>query len=222
MIGLALVTLVAVLAAGITTSFRGAVNDLWTRRLRDHGEDNFSPIPIAAGERRGEDAGRARRSRTCAAATRRCSARRSRRPASTREAVGIFNLDWVEGSDARHRGARRRTARSSTTATRRTTTSTVGSPLDAALAERRASRRSRCSGIFDPPDRRLAVRPRDDLAPRPGIALYDDPENIFSFVQHAGRRDGREPGRARAAARSRSRTRRCRRSRSSSTTRSAG
>src|SRR5262249_4463078 len=30
MIGLALVTLVAVLAAGITSSFRGAVNDLWT------------------------------------------------------------------------------------------------------------------------------------------------------------------------------------------------
>src|SRR5262249_10488660 len=49
MIGLALVTLVAVLAAGITSSFRGAVNDLWTSGYAVTAEDNFSPIPIAAG-----------------------------------------------------------------------------------------------------------------------------------------------------------------------------
>ena len=38
------------------------------------------------------------------------------------EAVGIFNLDWVDGSDAVLGDARRRTARSSTRTTRRTTT----------------------------------------------------------------------------------------------------
>jgi putative ABC transport system permease protein len=50
MIGLALVTLVAVLAAGITSSFRGAVEGIW--KNADYAitaQNNFSPIPPAAG-----------------------------------------------------------------------------------------------------------------------------------------------------------------------------
>jgi hypothetical protein len=46
MIGLALVTLVAVLAAGITSTFRGSVEELW--RDADYAitaQNNFSPIP---------------------------------------------------------------------------------------------------------------------------------------------------------------------------------
>jgi putative ABC transport system permease protein len=49
MIGLALVTLVSLLAAGIVSSFRGAVKDIW--RNADYAitaQNNFSPIPIAA------------------------------------------------------------------------------------------------------------------------------------------------------------------------------
>ena len=49
MIGLALVTLVSILAAGIVSSFRGAVKDIW--RNADYAitaQNNFSPIPIAA------------------------------------------------------------------------------------------------------------------------------------------------------------------------------
>jgi putative ABC transport system permease protein len=49
MIGLALVTLVAVIAAGITKSFRGAVDDLWTSGYAVTAQNNFDPIPIAAG-----------------------------------------------------------------------------------------------------------------------------------------------------------------------------
>src|SRR4029450_3099847 len=51
MIGLALVTLVSLLAAGIISSFRGAVNDIW--RNADYAitaQNNFSPIPIAAAD----------------------------------------------------------------------------------------------------------------------------------------------------------------------------
>jgi putative ABC transport system permease protein len=51
MIGLALVTLVSVLAAGIISSFKGSVNELW--RNADYAitaQNNFSPIPIAASE----------------------------------------------------------------------------------------------------------------------------------------------------------------------------
>ena len=49
MIGLALVTLVSMLAAGIVSSFRGAVKGIW--RNADYAitaQNNFSPIPIAA------------------------------------------------------------------------------------------------------------------------------------------------------------------------------
>jgi putative ABC transport system permease protein len=51
MIGLALVTLVAVLAAGITHSFRGAVDKIW--RNADYAitaQNNFSPIPPSAAD----------------------------------------------------------------------------------------------------------------------------------------------------------------------------
>jgi putative ABC transport system permease protein len=49
MIGLALVTLVAVLAAGIISSFKGAVNDLFTGDYAITAENNFSPIPVSIG-----------------------------------------------------------------------------------------------------------------------------------------------------------------------------
>ncbi len=51
MIGLALVTLVATLAAGIIASFEGAVNDLWKDSESDYAitaQNNFSPIPVDA------------------------------------------------------------------------------------------------------------------------------------------------------------------------------
>ena len=51
MIGLALVTLVSVLAAGIIQSFKGSVNDLWANAdYAITAQNNFSPIPIAAAD----------------------------------------------------------------------------------------------------------------------------------------------------------------------------
>ena len=50
MIGLALVTLVASLAAAITSSFRGAVNDIFTSDYAVTAQNNYSPVPIAIGE----------------------------------------------------------------------------------------------------------------------------------------------------------------------------
>jgi putative ABC transport system permease protein len=53
MIGLALVTLVATLAAGIVQTFRGAVDDLWKKSESDYAitaVNNFSPIPTAAAD----------------------------------------------------------------------------------------------------------------------------------------------------------------------------
>jgi putative ABC transport system permease protein len=51
MIGLALVTLVAVLASGITSSFKSAVNRLWGNAdYAITAQNNFSPIPTSAAE----------------------------------------------------------------------------------------------------------------------------------------------------------------------------
>ncbi len=49
MIGLALVTLVAVLASGITATFESAVNDIFTSDYAITAQNNFSPIPVSAG-----------------------------------------------------------------------------------------------------------------------------------------------------------------------------
>jgi ABC-type antimicrobial peptide transport system permease subunit len=49
MIGLALVTLVSVLAAGIISTFTNAVDDIFTSDYAVTAQNNFSPIPIDAG-----------------------------------------------------------------------------------------------------------------------------------------------------------------------------
>ena len=57
MIGLALVTLVATLAAGITQTFRGAVNDLFVADYAITSQNNYSPIPIAVSQAASEAPG---------------------------------------------------------------------------------------------------------------------------------------------------------------------
>ncbi|HEY8724360.1 MAG TPA: FtsX-like permease family protein [Gaiellaceae bacterium] len=99
MIGLALVTLVAVLAAGITTSFRGSVDKIW--KNADYAitaQNNFTPIPPASanavarnpiveavGNVRTGDAGAFGKAFFATAVN----------PA----AATMFTLDWVQGSD---------------------------------------------------------------------------------------------------------------------------
>jgi putative ABC transport system permease protein len=100
MIGLALVTLVSVLAAGIVSTFRSAVDDLW--KNADYAitaQNNFSPIPVsvaaAAAKAPGVDAvgsvraGEARAYGEVFGAT-------AVNPATSR----IFSMEWKEGSDA--------------------------------------------------------------------------------------------------------------------------
>jgi putative ABC transport system permease protein len=100
MIGLALVTLVSILAAGIVSSFRGAVNDIW--RNADYAitaQNNFTPIPVAASDavkktpgvievadvRAGE--GLAFGSKIGITAV-------------NPPAANVFNLDWTKGSSS--------------------------------------------------------------------------------------------------------------------------
>ena len=101
MIGLALVTLVAVLAAGITRTFNGAVDDLWpwraTRsRPRTTSRRSRSAPANAAAKTPGVEA---------VANVRAGDAHIfGRRPASTAvdpDGRQVFNLDWIDGVAAR-------------------------------------------------------------------------------------------------------------------------
>jgi putative ABC transport system permease protein len=100
MIGLALVTLVTLLAAGIVSTFKGAVDDLW--KNADYAltaQNNFSPIPVsvavAAAKAPGVDAvgsvraGQAKAFGSVFNAT-----------AVDPPTARIFSLDWKDGSDA--------------------------------------------------------------------------------------------------------------------------
>ena len=97
MIGLALVTLVATLAAGITSTFRGAVDDLFTSDYAITAQNNFSPIPIdaatAAAEAPGVEA---------IASTRAGEARIFNKTefitAVDRDAGKVLTMEWKEGS----------------------------------------------------------------------------------------------------------------------------
>ncbi len=100
MIGLALVTLVSILAAGIISSFKGAVNDIW--KNADYAvtaQNNFSPIPVAAANAIAKTPG------VTAVANVRAGEARAFGDTFNATAVNpaarqMFNLDWKEGSPA--------------------------------------------------------------------------------------------------------------------------
>jgi ABC-type antimicrobial peptide transport system permease subunit len=99
MIGLALVTLVATLAAGITTTFRGAVEELWDNAdYAITAQNNFSPIPTAAADAVAElpDVEAVGNVRTGDALA---FGKSFFATAVNPEAATMFNVDWVEGSN---------------------------------------------------------------------------------------------------------------------------
>ena len=100
MIGLALVTLVATLAAGIIASFEGAVEDIW--RDADYAitaQNNFSPIPIAASEAVAETPG-VRFVANVRTGEALVNGSTIFMTAINPPGALVFNLDWVEGSNA--------------------------------------------------------------------------------------------------------------------------
>ena len=98
MIGLALVTLVATLAAGIVGTFKDAVNELFTGDYAITAQNNFSPIPIDAAEAAARAPGV-----TAVGNVRTGETLVFGEPAfSTAVDAGmaeVINVTWVEGSD---------------------------------------------------------------------------------------------------------------------------
>jgi ABC-type antimicrobial peptide transport system permease subunit len=182
MIGLALVTLVAVLAAGITSSFRGAVNDLWTDGYAITAEDNFSPLPITAGNAAAETPG-VQAIANVRGGDAQVFGDTIQATGLNPEAVGIFNLDWVEGSDdvigtlgAEGAIVDEDYAKDHDLA--------VGSELSL-LSPRGTRIPLEVRGIFDPPTGGSPFG-RVTFSNSTWDQAYDNPENIYSFVQMQG------------------------------------
>jgi putative ABC transport system permease protein len=100
MIGLALVTLVSLLAAGIVASFRGAVNNIW--RNADYAitaQNNFDPIPIAASQAVKKAPGVVEVSDVRAGEAL-AFGKKIAITAVNPPAANVFNLDWTHGSAA--------------------------------------------------------------------------------------------------------------------------
>ena len=183
MIGLALVTLVAVIAAGITKSFRGAVNDLWVSGYAITAQNNFDPIPIAAGNAAARTPG------VQAIANVRGGDAEILNGVHQATAVGpggaqIFNMTWLDGG-------------SSTVFTRlgahgaftdksfaKSHNLTIGSPLTL-TAPTGKSVDVKVIGIFDPPTggSPFGVVTISDKA---WDKIYDTPQNLYSFVRMKG------------------------------------
>ena len=218
MIGLALVTLVAMLAAGIRSSFFDAVDKLWATDYAITAENNYSPIPISVeepiksvpgvqaivGVRQGEAQVFGKRHMLTGVA-----------PGASQ----VFRLDWKEGSQATM-----------------DTLGTDGAFVDENFADDHSLELGSriplltpsgdrptftVKGIFDPPTGGSPFGPVTISSAR-FDKLFSQPQDLFVFVTVEGGVNEHEHGEPRPGARRRSRTPRCRISRSSRTIRRAG
>jgi putative ABC transport system permease protein len=183
MIGLALVTLVAVIAAGITKSFRGAVNDLWVSGYAITAQNNFDPIPIAAGNAAARTPG------VQAIANVRGGDAEIFNGVHQATAVGpggaqIFNMTWLDGGSnavftrlgAHGAFTDKNFAKSHHL--------TIGSPLTL-TAPTGESVHVKVIGIFDPPTGGSPFGPVT-ISDNAWDKIYDTPENLYSFVRMRG------------------------------------
>ena len=183
MIGLALVTLVSVLAAGIVSSFKGAVNDLW--KNADYAvtaQNNFTPIPAAVADAIAKTPG------VTAVGNVRAGQSLSfgkviNTTAVNPAAAKMFELDWKEGSSAvvanlGENGAFVDTGYADSHNLE------LGSPLHLTFANG-SKHDFVVKGIFDPPPGGSPFG-RVTISAATFDRLNDHPENLYSFVLMQG------------------------------------
>jgi putative ABC transport system permease protein len=179
MIGLALVTLVAVLASGIVSTFRDAVDELW--KNADYAvtaQNNFSPLPVSVGEAASTApdvdavgnvrAGEARAFNDTFNAT-------AVDPPTSR----IFSIKWKEGSDA----VLAQLGEDGAFVTEdyaKDHDLTVASPIPLTFANG-ARKRFVVRGIFEPPTGGSPFGPVT-ISARTWDRFNEQPRNLFSFV----------------------------------------
>jgi putative ABC transport system permease protein len=163
MIGLALVTLVAILSAGIITNFKGAVNDLFTGDYAITAQNNFSPIPISAAQ------AAARSSGVIAVGSVRAGQGRVFGKNEQLTAVDpgtgqVVRLAWKHGSQA---------------------VFTSLGPTGAFTTDTYASINLIVRGIFKPPAGGSPFGPVT-MSAATWDRLYPQPQNLYTFVKTSG------------------------------------
>jgi putative ABC transport system permease protein len=183
MIGLALVTLVAVIAAGITKSFRGAVDDLWISGYAITAQNNFDPIPIAAGDAAAKTPG------VQAIANVRGGDALIFKKVHQATAVNpggaqIFRMKWLDG------GSNAVIARLGADGAfvddgfAKSHHLTIGSPLQL-TAPTGQTVNLHVKGIFNPPTGGSPFGPVT-ISDSTWDKIYDSPQNLYSFVRMRG------------------------------------
>jgi putative ABC transport system permease protein len=182
MIGLALVTLVATLAAGITSTFRSAVDDVFTSDYAITAQNNFSPIPVDAAEAAAKAPGV-----EAIASTRTGEARVFDKTefvtATEPDASKVITLDWVDGSQDvfRELGADGAFVDDGYAKDHGLS---VGSPITVIVPSGERLQLT-VKGIFDPPTGGSpfgAVTFSTTAFDR----VYDSPRNLYTFIQMRG------------------------------------
>ena len=183
MIGLALVTLVAVLASGIVTGFKGAVDDLW--KDADYAitaQNNFSPIPTTAADAVAATpgviaVGSVRAGETLAFGE---TINTTAVDPPTRE---MFSIDWTQGSEAvlATLGANGAFVDNDYAQDHRLR---IGSPVRLTFPSR-ASENFVVRGIFDPPPGGSPFG-RVTISAAAWDRQVDQPRNLYTFVRMQG------------------------------------
>jgi putative ABC transport system permease protein len=183
MIGLALVTLVSVLAAGITSTFRNSVDALWGGgHYAITAQNNFSPIPAAAA-----DAARDVAAVDFVANVRTGQAAAFGEPffatAVDPNAERVFTLDWREGSQ-QVLAALGDDGAFVTSGYADEHDLAVGSPVELTFASGE-TRRFEVRGIFEPPSGGSPFG-SVTISSQTWDRLNDAPRNLYSFVSVRG------------------------------------
>ena len=191
MIGLALVTLVAVLAKGITATFEGAVNDLFTGDYAITAQNNFSPIPTTAADAAAKASGV-----LAVASTRtgegRVFGKTEFVTAVDDQAAKVLSLDWVDGSQA-ILGSLGDDGAFVDEPYAKDNKLVIGSPIEVQTPRGRVLHLT-LRGTFDPP---AGGSPFGSVTFSAALfdRSYDAPKNLYSFVLMRG---GVTPGNTRA------------------------
>jgi putative ABC transport system permease protein len=182
MIGLALVTLVAMLSAGLIANFKDSVNQLFTGDYAITAQNNFQPIPVAAADAAARAPGvlavgdvRAGQGRVFHA--------NQQLTAVDPGVAQVIKLDWVHGSQAVIGGLGAAGAFTSDSYARSHHLQ-VGSTV-AVETPRGAFIPLRIRGIFKPPAGGSPFGPIT-MSSTTWDRYYAQPQNLYSFVKMSG------------------------------------
>ncbi|HWG56233.1 MAG TPA: FtsX-like permease family protein [Gaiellaceae bacterium] len=182
MIGLALVTLVAVLAKGITSTFTESVDELFRGDYAITAQNNFSPIPVAAAEAAAQVPGV-----EAVGSVRTAEAQVFGEPefitAVTDDIDRVMELTWVEGSQAIFGNLGPRGAFVDDGFAEEHGLA-VGSPIEL-LTPAGKTIELEVRAIFEPPTGGSPFGPVTFSADT-FDANYDSPRNLYSFIETRG------------------------------------